>query len=204
MMLVGYRLPPCWLWNPLSCHVTYLLRNTWTSHSYYKISSWLFQWKHAFCSVSIKGILLRSFLFVIYFLRPRLWCLWCILDINCVCSLVTGLSLIFDDCSPAGSERVWSAHQTPGEVQKGANRSNKSECWIRRRAKSWPSRILSCLHTPAGVPDVASLDMFIPSTLSSLRNGDDQSAETGEIRLFAAWGIYLQEVLWFPHRPTDQ
>lgn len=36
--------------------------------------------------------------------------------------------LTLDDFPPAGSERIWSAHQALGEVQKGANRSNKSEC----------------------------------------------------------------------------
>lgn len=28
-----------------------------------------------------------------------------------------------------GTERLWSAHQAVGEVQEGANRSNKSECF---------------------------------------------------------------------------
>lgn len=89
-------------------------------------------------SVCIKGILLRSstseFPFCKLLRKPNT--LMPLIHIRrsvfvCVRCLVAVPSLIFDDCSPPGSERVWSAHQTPGEVQKGANRSNKSErCWF--------------------------------------------------------------------------
>lgn len=56
MMLVGYRLPPCCLWNLLSCHVTYLVKNK--KHTAITRSEVLsVENTHSVC---IKGILLCS------------------------------------------------------------------------------------------------------------------------------------------------